>query len=75
MARKFGRGFPVRFFTPVKITVEVAKLTPRPSREALRFWIRRWRGAKKEMEIIIIKTGKMIERRMRSGRLSLGFSR
>jgi len=35
--RKFGRGLPVRFFTPVNITVEVARLTPRPRREALRF--------------------------------------
>lgn len=35
----------MRFFTPVKITVEVARLTPSPSREALRywsFWVRIW---------------------------------
>jgi hypothetical protein len=38
MERKLGRGLPVRFFTPVKITVEVARLTPSPSREALRYW-------------------------------------
>jgi hypothetical protein len=39
IARKFGRGFLVRFLTPMKITVEVAKLTLRPSKEALSFWI------------------------------------
>ena len=37
-ARKLGRGLPVRFLTPMQITIEVARLTPRPRREALREW-------------------------------------
>ena len=33
-SRKLGRGFPVRFLTPVKMTVVVAKLTPIPNNPA-----------------------------------------
>jgi len=62
----------VRFFTPVRITVEVARLIPRPRREVLRdlsFWLRLRKDVKREIEMMV-RMGKTMEMRMKSRRLS-----